>query len=96
MNKKITELSLFSGMGGGIVRKMHIETGRMISDDEYEALKAEQQRAFVRGANSPQEAKERLITLDGERKNWMKNKDCPCGSGKKFKKYHWNIKKAVA
>ena len=24
-----------------------------------------------------------------DRKNWMRNKPCPCGSGKKFKKCHW-------
>jgi len=24
-----------------------------------------------------------------ERKNWMRNKPCPCGSGRKFKKCHW-------
>ena len=24
------------------------------------------------------------------RKNWMKNKPCPCGSGKKFKKCCWS------
>lgn len=74
---------------------MHIETGKMIENDEYEALKAEQQRAFVQVANSPQEAKDRLITLDGERKGWMKNKECPCGSGRKFKKCHWAKQKEV-
>ena len=25
-----------------------------------------------------------------ERKNWMRNVACPCGSGKKFKKCCWN------
>jgi len=24
-----------------------------------------------------------------ERKSWMRNKECPCGSGKKFKKCCW-------
>lgn len=25
-----------------------------------------------------------------QRKNWMRNKPCPCGSGKKFKRCHWS------
>ena len=24
-----------------------------------------------------------------QRSGWMRNKPCPCGSGKKFKKCHW-------
>lgn len=26
----------------------------------------------------------------GVRKRWMKHQPCPCGSGKKFFKCHWN------
>ena len=32
-----------------------------------------------------------VVRMDrAERKNWMRNKPCPCGSGKKFKKCCWN------
>ena len=32
-----------------------------------------------------------VVRMDrSERKGWMRNKPCPCGSGKKFKKCCWN------
>lgn len=39
----------------------------------------------------------RARTLDpSKRKNWMRNQPCPCKSGKKFKRYHWNNTEALS
>ena len=39
----------------------------------------------------PEEQLNRVLTMDTtERKGWMRNRPCPCGSGKKFKRCHWS------
>jgi len=39
--------------------------------------------------NNKQAKKLRRMSLS-KRKNWMRNKSCECGSGKKFKKCCWS------
>ena len=75
---------------------MNIITGERISEAGHAALSAENRLSYVKVAGSAKEAREKLLSLDAPRKAWMKNKSCPCGSGKKFKKCHWIMKKDTA
>ena len=78
---------------------MHSETGeiRRISEEEHakfmEALQARNYEDNGRGKMIPlTEKQDKILTPmnAAERKGWMRNQLCICGSGKKFKRCCWS------
>lgn len=73
---------------------MNIDTGQIHHFDSEDDLTAFREVLL-------DEKRQRLVELsdhdvrtatpmsNGRRKNWMRNKPCPCKSGKKFKKCCW-------
>lgn len=69
----------------------NMEVVRM-ADEDIERIKREFEASgrpspFV--ALSDDEARQLAPMQKDQRKAWMRNKKCPCGSGKKFKKCCW-------
>ena len=64
-----------------------------LSEEEQEALQEaiNADGAYIEKmvALSENEAEECKTMGIQQRKGWMRNKPCPCGSGKKFKKCCW-------
>lgn len=84
---------------------MDVRTGVIYSQADIEKLHAISQKLMGEGLSAESKKTEQLvqrlvpITADDERalrpmnierrKNWMRNRVCVCGSGKKFKKCCW-------
>lgn len=74
---------------------MDCRTGRIYSAESEEAMQElaseferENERQLVE--LSADEAERLMPEAPAKRKNWMRNKSCPCGSGKKFKRCCWS------
>lgn len=81
---------------------MNIDSGEIFKMDEDEALALREatEREFANAARladmkarkvalSKDEAEELAPMQRSQRKGYMRNQPCPCGSGKKFKNCHW-------
>ena len=67
---------------------MDMETGEILYGDEAKEAIANPRRKMME--LTEEEAEMMKPKSKRERKNWMRNKPCPCGSGKKFKKCCWS------
>lgn len=75
---------------------MDCRTGRIYEADTQEAMaeiasKFEQENNRQMVELSADEAERLMPETPAKRKNWMRNKSCPCGSGKKFKRCCWSV-----
>lgn len=73
---------------------MDCRTGRIYSAESEEAMaemaaKFEQENARQLVELSSDDAERLMPETPAKRKNWMRNKQCPCGSGIKFKRCCW-------
>jgi uncharacterized protein YecA (UPF0149 family) len=67
---------------------MNVDNGKLYENSK-EILEAMERQERLAPLSESQFRHAR--TLDpANRKNWMRNQPCPCGSGKKFKRCHWH------
>lgn len=66
---------------------MDIQTGEILYGSAAEKAIADPLRKMVK--ITEEEADTLKSKSKSQRKNWMRNRPCPCGSGKKFKKCCW-------
>ena len=74
---------------------MDCRTGKIYSAESEEAMEEmvanfEQESGRKVVELSADEAERLMPETPAKRKNWMRNKSCPCGSGKKFKRCCWS------
>jgi len=60
------------------------------SIEEKLGLPSEKEKQFLEAAKAGKAGSRLIKGKKPKRKNWMRNRLCPCGSGKKFKKCCWN------
>lgn len=70
---------------------MDVKTGYMVrmAEEQAEAFEKINRTKLIRLTDS--QAKELIPLNPRQRKNCMRNKPCPCGSGRKYKKCCWNL-----
>ena len=67
---------------------MNVDNGRLYENTESIRKAFERQERLAPLTHNQLKT---ARTLDpANRKNWMRNQPCPCGSGKKFKRCHWH------
>ena len=67
---------------------MDCRTGEIVSQESLRGKSKEEKRHFV---PLSEDLAAELMPLGGTgRKNYMRNKPCPCGSKKKFKRCCWS------
>ena len=64
--------------------------GRMDTSGRIRNLMEDEEPSLNEIALSDEQANELSKRSPRKRKNWMRNKPCPCGSGKKMKKCCWS------
>ena len=75
---------------------MDCRTGRIYSAESEEAM-AKMAKQFESDVGrqlvelSADDAERLMPETPAKRKNWMRNKQCPCGSGTKFKRCCWSV-----
>lgn len=73
-----------------------------LTDEDWRAMEKEHHQMFDQREGRMMSLEQKLVSLTDEeaeklesldkreRKGWMRNQPCPCGSGKKFKKCCWS------
>ena len=67
---------------------MDCSTGHLYSEEQMEEMQRKLGRVLA-PVSAEDEPKVRAMSLEN-RKGWMRNKPCPCGSAAKFKRCCWN------